>query len=173
MHFFDSPPRSTSSWNDVESSSFVVAGGDALVELLELATEWKKPKSSLRLERFLLVVEGVRHLIRNPENRSETKKLFAKERAKLIFHDWSCAAVKLIRMNNNRSNNSTAVYLLTAILKLVVDCKFVKTQKQVEALKSRGVDWEKLIIEVRYFWWIVYFVYVQFDHSKAHILRLR
>jgi hypothetical protein len=82
------------------------------------------------------------------------KKLMslAKSRyAIIIFDAWRRWAAFLLqeRLDTKKSAASTPeLYLLISILNLITDCVVVKSAKNLDALKERGLDWELGIQEV-------------------------
>jgi hypothetical protein len=84
------------------------------------------------------------------------KKLvsLAKSRyAIIIFDAWRRWAAFLLqeRLDTKKPvQNTPELYLLISILNLIADCNVVKSAKNLDALKERGLDWELGIREVSY-----------------------
>jgi hypothetical protein len=145
------PSSSYSSWESVQNYDFLIADEVKAKELLLGIENWKVHITSL--ECLLMVTESFGNSCRW-NNDLVAKKLvsLAKSRyAIIIFDDWRRWAAFLLqeRLDTKKPvQNTPELYLLISILNLITDCVVVKSAKNLDALKERGLDWERGIQEV-------------------------
>jgi hypothetical protein len=145
------PSSGYSSWESVQNYDFSIADEVKAKELLLSIGKWEIHLTSL--ECLLMVTESFGNSCRQ-KNDQVAKKLvsLAKSRyAIIIFDAWRRWAAFLLqeRLDTKKPvQNTPELYLLISILNLITDCEVVKSAKNLDALKERGLDWELGIREV-------------------------
>jgi hypothetical protein len=150
-------PRPSSSdrfpdWETVQNQGYSILDETKAKELLLEVNGWEVHMVSL--ERLLLVVSAFRHSCLNDKKQSVAKKLFVVSKGNVaitIFDYWRRRAQALltVRLEQKKPVQGTLeLYLLAEILHLIADCKIIRTPKNLNDLKLRGLDWVKGIEEV-------------------------
>lgn len=132
---------------------FSIADEAKAKELLLDIGKWEIHLTSL--ERLLLVTESFGNSCRQ-KNDLVAKKLVSLAKCRyaiIIFDTWRRWAVFLLqeRLDTKKPvQNTPELYLLISILNLITDCDVVKSAKNLDALKERGLNWGLGLQEVSY-----------------------
>jgi hypothetical protein len=138
-------------WESVQIYDFSIADESKAKELLLDIGRWEIHLKSL--ECLLVVTESFGNSCRRKDD-LVAKKLVSLVKCRyaiIIFDAWRRRAAALLqeRLDTKKSVQDTPeLYLLISILNLITDCHVVKSAKNLDALKERGLDWELGIQEV-------------------------
>jgi hypothetical protein len=145
------PSSSYPSWESVQNHNFSIVDESHAKELLLGIGKWEIHLTSL--ECLLMVTESFGNSCRQ-KNDLVAKKLVSLAKCRyaiIIFDAWRRWAAFLLQERLDKKKpvqNSSELYLLISILNLITDCGVVKSAKNLNALKERGLDWELGIQEV-------------------------
>ena len=71
----------------------------------------------------------------------------------MVFETWlrhAIAVLSMLKVRGEATQGTTAIALLTAILKLMAHCNLIDTRDKLIVMKERrGVDWDQCLKEVR------------------------
>jgi hypothetical protein len=113
-----------------------------------MASTWVVDEDT-KLEGCLLVVEAFRQSCRKGQSKDVRKVVASSKMSKMVFNTWRIHAMTRLREGMGSIKGTTALFLLTSIAGLIAACESITSNKQLNTLKDRGVDWQDIVDKVR------------------------